>query len=154
MELRVVGLGAWCDLVIVDEYHGRSAGAARQSGGAAQSLEMFRQALHFRVEEFATLSDGRRLTLTDDLGWSSKMSGGRVDDDPWAHLTIETVMAAVRNVVLPDDAEETGESYSWARLAERLETLGVEATIEDLKGLPYDVTLSRRLHARLSQPDR
>ncbi len=141
MGVRVVGVGAWCDT---------EAGLPWSPVDVDQSLEAFKQTLHFRVEEFATLSDGRRLTLTDDRGWSTRWAGGRATDDPWAHLTVESVAAAVRNVVLPDDAEETGESYSGARLAACLTALGVETTPEELRRMPYEVVLSQRLRARLS----
>lgn len=56
----------------------------------------------------------------------------------------------VRNVVLPDDAEETGEVHPWAWLTQHLGALGVETTPEELVNLPYDVVLSRRLRSRLS----
>ncbi|WP_248827617.1 hypothetical protein [Frankia sp. Mgl5] len=114
-----------------------------------QPLGASSRTLHFRVEEFATLSDGRRLTLTDDRGWSSKRSGGGAAT-AWVGLTVEAVESAVRNVVLPDDAEETGELYSWTHLVERLRALGVETTLEELRRLPYEVILSQRLQARLS----
>lgn len=123
MGVEVVGLGAWCDYVTAEQ---------------------------FRVEEFATLSDGRRLTLSDDRGWSSQARGLAADDDPWAHLTVEEIEANVRNVVLPDDAEETGDEHPWACLTERLGALGVETTAEQLRRLPYEVILSERLRQRLS----
>ncbi len=137
-------MGAWCD---TDEPRD---GLAGSSWSSEQSLGASSQTLHFRVEEFATLSDGRRLTLTNDRGWSSKRSGGGVATNAWVGLTVEEVESTVRNVVLPDDAEETGELYSWTRLVERLRALGVETTLEDLRRLPYNVILSRRLRARLS----
>jgi hypothetical protein len=88
--------------------------------------------------------------LTDDRGWSSRRSGGGAVADPWVGLTVEAVESSVRNVVLPDDAEETGESYAWTRLVDRLQALGVETTPENLGRLPYDVILSRRLQTRLA----
>ncbi|ABW13372.1 hypothetical protein Franean1_3983 [Parafrankia sp. EAN1pec] len=147
MGVEVVGVGAWCD---TDEPRDGVAGSTWSSEQVEQPLGASSQTLHFRVEEFATLSDGRRLTLTDDRGWSSKRSGGGAATDAWVGLTVEAVESAVRNVVLPDDAEETGELYSWTRLVERLRALGVETTLEELRRLPYEVILSRRLQVRLS----
>lgn len=142
-------MGAWCDNLTEDEYREELAGSAWPPEVMDQSLETFTQALHFRVEQFATLSDGRRLTPTDDRGWSSRGSGGSAADH-WAHLTVEAVETDVGNVVLPDDAEETEEEHPWPWLTERLGGLGVGTTPEELRGLPYEVILSRRLRARLS----
>jgi len=124
VDVQVVALGAWCDNVTDD---GR----------------------WFRVQEFASLSDGRRLTLSDDRGWGSTSSQGP-SYDAWTDLTVENVERDVRNVVLPDDAEETGDEHPWDLLAERLNVLGVEATPEQLRRIPYEVILSRRLQERLS----
>lgn len=60
MGAEVVGLGAWCDNLTEDEYREELAGTAWPPEVMDQSLETFTQALHFRVEQFATLSDGRR----------------------------------------------------------------------------------------------
>lgn len=73
------------------------------------------------------------------------------DEDPWADLTVAAVERDVRNVVLPDDAEETPDEHPWKRLAQSsLGALGVETTSEELSRLPYDVVLSQRLRTRLS----
>jgi hypothetical protein len=113
------------------------------------AVENFRPGLHFRIEEFATLSDGHRLVLTDDRDWGSSGPRGGGPDDLWAYETVETIESTVRNVVLPDDAEETGEEHPWTWLAERTRALGVETTPEELRQLPYDVVLSDRLRAWL-----
>lgn len=65
------------------------------------------------------------------------------------NLTVEAVERDVRNVVLPDDAELTGDEHSWTLLAERLGAQGVEVTIEQLRRPPYDVILNQRLRACL-----
>jgi hypothetical protein len=147
--VEVMGLGAWCDILTEDEYRDELAGSAWPPEEVEQSLETFREVLHFRVDEFATLSDGRRLTLAD-RGWSSRVSGGLAAEDQWSYMAVEQVEADVRNVVLPDDAEETGDEHPWAWLAARLGALGVETTPDELRRLPYDVILTRRLRARLS----
>lgn len=116
-----------------------------------EAIENFKRGLNFRVEEFATLSDGHRLLLANDRGWGGTMSGGRVPDGMWAYLTIEDIERTALNVVLPDDAEETGEEHPWTLLAERIRTLGVETTPDELRHLPYDVVLSQRLRARLTR---
>lgn len=113
-------------------------------------MDTSRRAQHFRVEEFADLSDGRRLILTRDRGWSSAPSGGRSPDELWAHISVEDITSTVLAVVLPDEAKDTGEEHPWDRLAERIRALGVEAAAEHLRHLPYDVELSERLLTRVT----
>ena len=178
MRTKVVGLGAWCDYVTEDEFRKTFADprvtakqveysvkddrlgsrspfpsivTADQVEQVEQAVKEFRCGLHFRVEEFATLSDGRRLVLTDDRGWGSSGPRGVGRDGLWAYETVETIESTVRNVVLPDDAEETGEEHPWTWLAERIRALGVETTPEELRQLPYDVVLSDRLRTRLTR---
>lgn len=154
-----MALGAWCDYETVDEYQVRLGGPADPvtSDGPAvpgrcapdqADLDIFGRQLNFRVEEFATLSDGRRLTLTDDRGWGVSRRGASTDE-LWAGQSAASIETDLRNVVLPDDAEVTGEQHSWSLLAQGLRRHGVEATEEQLRRLPYEVVLSRRLLARL-----
>ncbi|CAO5253016.1 hypothetical protein FAGKG844_50122 [Frankia sp. AgKG'84/4] len=147
MTVEIVSLGCWCDL---DDSR---PGSAWLAGTAGQTPESLNGVLDFRVEETATLSDGRRLTLTTDRGWSIRRHGAPEGDTPWAYLTAEDVEATARLVVQPDDAEETGEPHTWARLAESLQAQGVATTLERLKLLPYPVTFSRRLRERLPGAD-
>ncbi|WP_083401291.1 MULTISPECIES: hypothetical protein [Pseudofrankia] len=71
MDAVVVAMGAWCDYVTEDERRGTPSAVPRPSGKDNSSMNT----LHFRIEEFATLRDGRRLILTRDRGWSGKLSG-------------------------------------------------------------------------------
>ena len=89
--------------------------------------------------------------LIDDRGWGSSGPRGGGPDDLWAYETFEAIESTVRNVVLPDDAEETGEEHPGRWLAERIRALSVETTPEELRQLPYDVVLSDRLQARLTR---
>ena len=126
---ELISLGASCDLVAEDERE---------------------RTLSFEVVEFALLADGRRVTLLDDRGWSSAFRGADGSETHWDHLTAVSIERDVLNVVLPDDAEETGETHEWAWFAERLRDEGVETTVDELKDLPYEVVLSPRLRARLA----
>jgi hypothetical protein len=74
------------------------------------------------------------------------LAGGQEERMPVTH-----VVRNVYNVVLPDDAEETGEEHEWQRFAQRLREAGLR-----LPGmswaLPYRVNLSDRLRSRLGLP--
>ncbi len=66
-------------------------------------------------------------------------------------MSIAHVVRNVYNVVLPDNAEETGDEHEWQRFAQRLREAGVAVTPDELRALPYRVSLSDRLLARIGQ---
>lgn len=131
--VAVVSLGAWCDL---------------DSSPAASSFT----GTPFRVREFALLSDGREVTLLDDRGWATSEPLGGTADDPEARMSLAHVVGNLSMAVLPDDAEQTGEEHEWQHFVERLGDAGVAVTPDELRALPYHITLSDRLRSRLGEP--
>ena len=109
---------------------------------AEEAIENFRRGLSFRVQEFADLDDGRRITLHDERGYSTSGPG-----DPKQFQTSESIEADVRTTVLPDD--DDGEEHPWEWLVELLQAQGVDASVEELKQVPYHVEFSQRLHDKL-----
>jgi hypothetical protein len=101
------------------------------------------------VREFALLSDGREVTLLDDRGWTTSAPLGGTADGQEARMPVTHVVRNVYNVVLPDDAEETGEEHEWQRFVQRLREVGIAVTPDELRALPYRVILSDRLRSRL-----
>lgn len=87
-----------------------------------------------RVVEFALLSDGREVALLDDRGWTTSA--------PLGAISLAHVVRNVHDAVLPDDAEQTGEEHEWKRFQQRLREAGVVATADELRELPYRVTVS------------
>jgi len=87
-----------------------------------------------KVREFALLSDGREVTLLDDRGWTTSA--------PLGEISLTHVVHNVYNVVLPDNAEETGEEHEWQRFEQRLHEAGVAVTRDELRALPYRLILS------------
>ena len=127
ITVQVVALGAFCDV-------------ASPPGADSASLD-------FRIEEFATLSDGRRVVVTDDRGWSMRSSG---DGSPWTDVSEADLVGSALTAVLPDDAEDTGEEHPWELFADRLQASGVETTAAALEDLPYEVALSDGIRSRLA----
>jgi hypothetical protein len=125
---QVVRLGAWCDIEAEDD----------------TTL-----GISFRVEEVAVLGDGRRIRLHADRRFSTWLHAakGQAPVDRWQHLT--HLERSVRTTVLPDGAEDTGEEHPWEWLFQLLRARGVEASIEELRALPYDVEFSDVLRARI-----
>jgi hypothetical protein len=123
---RIVSLGAICDL-----------GPQHQDDARSQN---------FSVSEFATLQDGRRVTLHEERGFTLglRSTGG---DNPGSLRDYETsdrITHNVLNVVLPDD-DESQEAHPWEWLAELARGRGLDVTAEDLRGLPYEVILTDRV---------
>jgi hypothetical protein len=120
----------------------------------------------------AVLVDGRRVLLLDYRGWSSSLGiayrVGEVPEDVswredmpdiWAVTSVEDIEDAARMVVGPDEpfdgrSQEDMEADHWAYLTGVLQQQGVVVEARELKRLPHDVLLSKRLLARIGRdPD-
>jgi hypothetical protein len=125
---RIVSLGAVCDL-------------GPGGSGGDQS---------FAVAEFATLDDGRRVTLHQERGFTIGIRpSGR--EHLREHVTPDDLIRDVLNVVLPDD-DAGGEDHPWSWLAGLAQARGLQVTADDLRGLPYEVILTDNVRRWLS-PD-
>ncbi|GAA2736417.1 hypothetical protein GCM10009867_21060 [Pedococcus aerophilus] len=99
----------------------------------------------------AVLSNGDRVLLLNDRGWS--ISG---PPDVWSSMSVAEIANTARMVVGPDEAfdgysQEDMKASHWAFLAAVLRRQSA-ADIEGpaLRELPHDVVLGKRLLARLS----
>jgi hypothetical protein len=127
---RVVGLGAVCDL---DPPNADPRGQS------------------FRVSEFATLEDGRRVLLHEDRGFTGSVRStgeSKPPDARWG-LTLETLTRDVLTVVLPDDDDGT-EAHPWSWLADLARSRGLDVTADDLRALPYEVVFTDELQRWLA----
>jgi hypothetical protein len=97
------------------------------------------------VREFAVLSDGREVTLLDDRGWTTTA--------PLSAISLTHVVRNIYNVVLPDDAEQTGDEHEWQRFEQRLHEAGVVVTADQLRAVPYRVFFSVPPGSARWQPD-
>ena len=86
------------------------------------------------VRELALLSDGREITLLDGRGWTTSA--------PLSALSLDHVVRNIYNVLLPDDAEQTGEEHDWHGFVQRLRDARVAVTSDELRALPYRVIVS------------
>ena len=112
----------------------------------------------------AVLTDGRRLPLLDDRGWSMSLNHYGADDgtpkaigvdtpDVWAMTSTEDIEQTARVTVGPDEPSGGGshadmEAGHWAWLTAVLRRQGVTVEARELQRLPHDVVLSERLRAR------
>ncbi len=99
----------------------------------------------FEVGEFAVLEGGHRVVLHRERGFTASTNA----DDIWAHQTVDSITHDVLCVVLPDDAEITGDDHPWEWFAELLRVQGIDAVGDQLRGLPYEVVLAEGILQRL-----
>lgn len=106
------------------------------------------------VRHEAVLADGRRLLLLGDRGWGSSAVGIA---DIWSTISAEEVENTARTVVGPDEpfgvrSQEDMEADHWSYLANVLRQQGVIVDVAELRRLPHDVVLGRRLLGRIGRP--
>ncbi len=94
----------------------------------------------------AELADGSRVLLLDDRGWGSSQD--------WAAESVEGIQETTRMVVGPDEpfdglSQEDMATAHWNSLQQILQRQGVVIDAAELRQLPHDIVLSRRLLARL-----
>ena len=120
--------------------------------------------MHVSARLEAVLTDGQRVVLLNDRGWSSTVhtfwpEGAPTPDpdelpDVWSTATLSEIEDDARSVVGPDEAqggysqEEVDEAH-WDHLADVLRRRGVEVDAADLSRLPHDVVVGERLRARI-----
>lgn len=104
---------------------------------------------NFRVSEYAVLDDGSEVALHAERGFSAGVHGGE-DADIWKHMTAVWIERDVLTVVLPYDAEQTGEDHPWEWLVDLLARVCVTETVERLRGVPYEVRLGATVLSRLA----
>jgi hypothetical protein len=103
----------------------------------------------------AVLADGRRIVLLDGRGWTSSLRGPGADDmDVWETTSEADIVRTTGFVVGPDEpygdrTQADMETGHWNTLAATLAAEGVDATADELRGLPHEVVLTERLRARL-----
>jgi hypothetical protein len=122
----------------------------------------------FSARHEAVLSDGRRVLLLDDRGWtwsslitvqagaSDRDSTREQQPDIWAMTSVEDIEETARMVVGPDEpldgfSQEDAEQAHWAYLSDVLRQHGVVVDALDLRRRPHDVVLSERLLARVGR---
>jgi hypothetical protein len=120
---RILGLGAICEL------------RPPTPLGTSQS---------FSVAEFALLIDGTKVLLHDDRGFTIGAPSGQL-----RHVTAETIVQSVLNVVLPYD-DESSDEHPWIWLASLAQARNLDVTSEELRHLPYEVLLSDKVRKWLS----
>lgn len=105
---------------------------------------------NFRVSEYAVLDDGTEVVLHAERGLSVMVHGSA---GVWEHLTAAGLERDVLTVVLPDDAEESGDEHPWAWLVSLLERAGVNETVEHIREVPYEVRIGPDVTSRLGRND-
>jgi hypothetical protein len=128
---RIVGLGAICDL--------------RPPRADPRDQD-------FKVSEFVTLEDGRRVLLHDGgRGFTIgvRSTGTWKPPDVRWKRTLEQLTDDVLLVVLPDDDDDP-EPHPWSWLSELARSRGLDVTADDLRALRYEVVFTDELRRWLA----
>jgi hypothetical protein len=128
---RIVGLGAICDL-------GPLSADSRDQG--------------FKVSEFVSLEDGRRVLLHDGgrgFAIGVRSTGEPTSPDVRCGLTLAQLTNDTLLVVLPDDDDDP-EPHPWSWLSDLARSRGLDVTTDDLRTLPYDVGFTDELRQWLA----
>ena len=104
----------------------------------------------------AQLTDGRRVVIFSDRGWSWSVHSTESDvyHDPWSSTSRQDIEDTARVVVGPDEpfddhSQDDMEAEHWAHVARVPQQHGVSVTAHELTKMPHDVVLSERLLARV-----
>lgn len=100
--------------------------------------------VHFSISETVEFSDGGFAVSSDGRGWTVFLSGASPDVF-FAQATRDSIIKGLRNCLLPDDAEETGEEIDWIPLVSELRKTGESIGKADLDSLPVSFVVSDRL---------
>ena len=112
-------------------------------------VEDFKPGISFVVLSLPTLlTDAASRCIRNGGSPASPWRARDLPPDQWRYLTLENLERDVRTTVLPDD-DDTPDEHPWEWLAGLLHLHGVEATADQLRGLPYILVFSERLRARL-----
>lgn len=104
---------------------------------------------HFYLEEYADLSDGRRVILGDDRGWSSWPMNGF--DSRWKTAVGRALSRDTIWVLGPDDVDTNDIWERW--VIEGLRIFGVEVDPGSVHAAPFHVEFGPRVQHELQQPN-
>ena len=120
--------------------------AVQRLGAFCELTSESQQQANFRVSEYAVLDDDTELVLHSDRGYSTRMIGST---SVWHQMTAASIESDVRAVVLPDDAEVTGEAHPWEWFVTLLTEVGVGETVDRLRTVPYEVRIASDVLSRI-----
>lgn len=103
-------------------------------------LENARRSIDCWVGEFVLLSNGRRVILHDDRGFTLGIPNGSFEGLLTVDDVIETVLIVAR-----DGKDEHRDDEAWSSLAASARARGLGAAPELLRSLPYEVVLTESL---------
>jgi hypothetical protein len=142
---EITALFAVCDLITpIQRYEHLRREGWPPSDATSDVLQLDRT-IYCTIQEFAVRRVGAAIPLRRRAEWGSHSSSGDAEDQ-WRRMSPESMTREVLNVVLPDDAEESGDDHPWGEFVEGLKSQGISVSAEDLRQLPYNVLFAPRLY--------
>ena len=127
--------------------HGRKDFYTLTSNGMHQKQRVAKhesEILHFCLQEFADLSNGERVVLRDDRGWTEWAQGH--SRSRWKLITGQELTRLVLTVLEPDDYDEW---MVW--ICERLNELGIPTDQATIRAVPFLVEFGPRVQRDLKE---
>jgi hypothetical protein len=149
VTLRVVALIAVCDVVTPMQLFEQLLTQRWSMSQARDECIRPTAGLRFVVREVACTDESRVVPLRERMGWGSR-AHRMTDEQQWRHTTADDITRSVLTVVLPDNAEQTGDDHPWSEFVATLAAAGVQTTAAELAALPYNVVLAPQLHDALN----
>ena len=105
----------------------------------------------FSVQEFADFKDAERLTLHSGRGWTQGIlrAGGSPPVSNWGHLTIESIIDGIYDVLCPEPFYDEPDDHDWNHLVNIFASHDMAFSSQELRQLPYVVEFGPKLEERL-----
>lgn len=104
----------------------------------------------FEVVEFFQDNDGHRIQVAPVVGWT-ETAGGHSAAGHLASMTTKSLKLQALNVLLPDDAEITGELQDWQGIRRTLSENGLDLPLKRLRSLPIRVEVDSDLREKIEE---
>jgi hypothetical protein len=145
MTRQLTALIAVCDVIAPWQRYEQLRRQGLPPSTAASEVQQLAGTAYCAVQEFGVRRDGIGIPLRRRIEWGSQ-SNSPDPGDQWRHITLESMTRQVLNVVIPDDAEETGEDHPWSEFVDALRAAGIQVSSDELRKLSYNVVFAPRLY--------
>jgi hypothetical protein len=145
MTHELAALVAVCDVISPSQRYEQLRRDGWFPSAATAEVRQLEGTVYFSVQEFGIQRSGVAIALRRRIEWGSR-SNSSDPNDQWRHISVESMHRQVLNVVIPDDAEESGDDHPWSEFLDALRSAKIFVSEEQLRQLSYNVVFAPRLY--------
>lgn len=149
MTHELAALIAVCDVISPSQRYEQLRRDGWPPSAAIAEARQLEGTVYFSVQEFGIQPTGVAVPLRRRIEWGSR-SNTSDPNDLWKHISVESMRRQVLNVVIPDDAEESGDEHPWSEFLDALRSAAIFIPEEQLRQIPYNVVFAPRLYDLLT----